>query len=67
MAAVETRAAVKYIAAIRSSAKKQYAQQYYRWILEGRPEGKNPTYAPLCYMAAQAVRMNLDQIYSGNE
>lgn len=69
---VETRAAEKYIRGIRNAAKQAYARDYYRWILDGRPESLNSGNGPewdraaLSYMAAQAVRMNLDCIYSGH-
>jgi hypothetical protein len=66
---VPTRAAEKYIRGIRNASKRSYAEAYYRWILHGCPgDGNGPEWdrATLSYMGAQAVRMNLDTIYSGN-
>lgn len=61
-------AASKYIEAIRSKAKREYARSYYQHLrcpVELR--GGSPKYPPeLPYMAAQAVRMNLDEIMEGN-
>jgi len=67
MVYVETQAAKKYIRSIRNESKRDYAERYYRWILDGGldrdengPEWNRNT---LSYMAAQSVRMNLDLIY----
>ena len=55
-------AAQRYIKGIRNAGKRAYALAYWRW-LTGRT-GKEPDFqgADISYMAAQAVRLNLDQI-----
>jgi hypothetical protein len=52
----------KYIAGIRSDTKKKYARTYLAYILNGR-SGSCPDRGALSAMAAQAVRMRLDQIF----
>jgi hypothetical protein len=52
----------KYIASIRSDTKKEYARTYLAYILNGR-RGSCPERGVLSGMAAQAVRMRLDQIF----
>lgn len=68
---VPTRAAEKYIQRIKNTAKKQYARDYYAWILAGRrsTSGNGPEWDrnALSYMAAQGVRMNLDELYPHSE
>ena len=52
----------KYIRKIKNPSKKQYATEYYNWLKNGK-RGEEPDYTDyksLSYMAAQAVRMNLD-------
>lgn len=51
----------KYIRSIRNAAKQQYARDYMLYILRGK-SGKSPDYT-VSYMAAQAVRTNLDRIF----
>ena len=50
-----------YILAIRNDVKRAYAVAYWAWIEQGRPgdEPQRPT--DLSYMAAQAVRLNLEE------
>lgn len=55
--------ASRYIESLRSPTKKRYARDYYQWIRAGRVDADHPADPPtLSYMAAQAVRMNLDEI-----
>lgn len=56
--------ASRYIESLRSAAKKRYARHYYQYIRAGRRE-PSPEYPALSYMAAQAVRMQLDEIMEG--
>lgn len=50
----------KYVKSIRNSDKKAYARSYLKWIKDGR-KGDSPDYPKsLSCMAAQAVRMNLE-------
>jgi hypothetical protein len=51
----------KYINAIRNSAKKTYAEYYLSYKLTGSNE---PERMGLSYMAAQSVRMNIDNMLS---
>lgn len=55
--------ASRYIESLRHHAKRRYAHDYYQWLRSGQ-QGDSPEYNPaaLSYMAAQAVRMNLDTI-----
>ena len=59
--------ASKYIERIRHPAKKQYARDYYQFLRSGQLLGQEADYDrdKLSYMAAQAVRMNLDEIMQG--
>lgn len=52
-----------YIRRIRSAPKKRYAQEYYRHLFLGveLPDARE---AGLSYMAAQAVRMRLEELTS---
>lgn len=60
--------ATKYINATKNKAKKAYAIAYHKWILDGRPEGERPENGDdLSYMAAQAVRMQLNSLYPKTE
>jgi hypothetical protein len=52
----------KYIGSIRSDTKKENARTYLAYILNGR-RGSCPERGVLSGMAAQAVRMRLDQIF----
>lgn len=52
--------AFRYINAIRNLAKKTYAQDYWRWLNTTRAE-PSPVYQ-CSYMAAQAVRLTLQDI-----
>ncbi len=54
-----------YLKAIRNPAKRTYAYAYLAWVLSGRPERKEPEYETLklSYMAAQAVRHNINALY----
>lgn len=63
-----------YIESLKNAAKKQYAKDYYQFLRDPRPHCKDkpelpldevkapPEYAGLSYMAAQAVRINLNEI-----
>lgn len=51
-----------YIASIRNRDKHAYASAYARWIHEGE-RGDPPDRGKLSYMAAQAVRLNLREIW----
>jgi hypothetical protein len=56
--------ASNYIESLRHPAKKRYAKDYYQYLrcpANQRPE-RGPEHPGLSYMAAQAVRMNLDEI-----
>ncbi len=55
--------AERYIASLRSAAKRQYARAYLRHIQ--RPNSAPPDWAPLSYMAAQAVRFNIHDALKG--
>ncbi|MFH2060068.1 MAG: hypothetical protein ABIJ59_14355 [Pseudomonadota bacterium] len=50
----------KYINAIKSTDKKQYAKDYYSWLKDGK-SGVEPENPNVSYMAKQAVRMSLDK------
>ena len=57
----------KYMGSIRNASKREYAHNYFQWILKGRPAGKEPQRTlllngTLSYMAAQAVRNRLEEI-----
>ncbi len=52
-----------YIASIRNARKRAYAVAYLAW-LRGQAASE-PEYAPLSYMAAQAVRLTLNGIEAG--
>jgi hypothetical protein len=54
--------AAKYVYAIRNVHKRQYAREYALWCESKRDEDPERP-AELSYLAAQAVRMNLDAIY----
>lgn len=49
----------KYIKGIRNAEKKQYAKDYYKYLHERKGE---PPETNLSYMAAQAVRMNIEEL-----
>lgn len=49
----------RYVRAIRNANKRAYAAAYARWLQNG---GDEPDSGPISYMAAQAVRMTLDEI-----
>lgn len=55
--------AANYISKIKNKLKKSYAGDYHEWILNNRPEGKEPQAKGISAMAAQAVRMELDRFY----
>jgi len=48
---------------IRNAQKREYAHAYLSYILADK-RGKEPEYGTLSYMAAQAVRMQLDSIFA---
>lgn len=56
-------AAAKYEASLRSALKRAYAAEYGKWLRSGQhgPEPRRPD--ALSYMAAQAVRLNLHDLY----
>jgi hypothetical protein len=56
--------AQKYINDIRNVAKKEYARAYFDWVMDGRKGHNGPEWdrAKLSYMAAQAVRVNIDAL-----
>lgn len=54
----------KYIARIRYTAKKEYARKYLAYVLSER-KGPCPNPGTLPTMAAQAVRLRLDEIFRG--
>ena len=60
--------ASRYIEGLRSPLKRRYAHAYYQWLR--MPDSLRPAESPsrgeLSYMAAQAVRMNLDEILEDN-
>lgn len=51
----------RYIASIRSLAKKNYAARYADWIVCGS-SGEEPPRDGLSYMGAQAVRVQLHEL-----
>jgi hypothetical protein len=53
----------QYISSIHNDKKKAYARSYLLYILQGRT-GATPPYGDLSAMAAQAVRMRLDEIFA---
>lgn|SRR5579864_618361 len=55
----------QYIRRIRNGQKKQYARAYLHYVLRGR-QGTEPDRGTLSYMAAQAVRMELDSNLCGS-
>ena len=58
----QTLTAEQYIAGIRNAAKKTYARRYLAWVRSGRAGHNGPEWdrSALSYMAAQAVRMEID-------
>ena len=63
---LETRtAADRYIRALRNSAKREYAIAYRSYLTDDRAAFVEPKLTgKLSYMAAQAVRMHLDSIFT---
>lgn len=56
-------AASRYVASLRSAVKRKYAHEYYQWLrCPEHMRGLLPDPGSLSCMAAQAVRMNLDEI-----
>ena len=62
----KTRAALRYIRAIRNPAKQAYANYYQQHIAHGAPMPPDSAFR-LGGMARQAVRMSLDDIYAEAE
>lgn len=62
------REVTKYIDAIRNAEKKDYARAYAAWLSGGR-QGESPEYdgEKLSTMAAQAVRMSLEEVFEKAE
>ena len=50
----------RYVRGIRNKAKRDYAERYLAWLLNGE-EGPEPDSTGLSYMGAQAVRLTLAQ------
>lgn len=50
-----------YINRIRNPQKREYANEYWDWLLMGRRADMEPEYH-VSYMAAQSVRMAIDTI-----
>jgi hypothetical protein len=57
---MDTQGAWKYITRIRNGKKRMYAKEYWRWIRQGRIQDPPRRPADLGTMAAQAVRMMLE-------
>lgn len=56
------RLAVQYLKRIRNPFKRSYGVKYWTWLSTG---GQEPDYDDISYMAAQAVRMTLQDIKAG--
>jgi hypothetical protein len=58
-----------YMARLRNASKLEYAHNYFSWIVAGRkgaePDRRQLLNGTLSYMAAQAVRTELDRIMGG--
>ncbi len=56
--------AFSYIRKLRNADKRLYAWEYYNWLTrdQAHEEQEPPSRCNLCCMAAQAVRMNLDEM-----
>jgi len=52
----------KYIKRIRNATKQVYAKKYWEHLATYGPDSNGPEYGSLSFMAAQAVRMQLNQI-----
>jgi len=57
--------AVKYVSSLNRTLPKavEYAEEYLRWLSQGRLEGKEPSIGELSANGAMAVRTELDQFY----
>lgn len=62
MSAAQLAALRKYVGAVRNVNKRDYARLYLAWIVDGRPDGRDPEPVGLSYMGAQAVRLAMAAI-----
>jgi hypothetical protein len=54
--------AKSYVRRIRNTAKRAYAENYLDFLTGKAPNEPDPSVYPISYMAAQGVRMQLDNL-----